>query len=328
LFQTTKPDELSAAFEKFENYRTILSARLGKLNPYSASQAANGYYKGYGEYSQDVLIPAFIAAYTGKNPNTIALINENSSSVRSNPFSGYLPKPNWRIAYNGLARLPGFDKIFTSFNLTNAYTSSLSMGSFNSSLLYQDPLGIRYPGFIDTVSGNFVPYFSVPNITITEAFSPLLNVDMQFVNKLQARIGYNKSRQLSLSLIDYQLTESRSTEFTFGGGWKKKGLPIPFKIKMPGKNEASKRLDNEMNFRLDFSIRDDITSNSRLDQGSALPTGGQKTITISPSIDYVMSNRINLKLYFDQRRVTPKISTSPPIITTRAGIQIRISLAP
>jgi cell surface protein SprA len=83
-----------------------------------------------------------------------------------------------------------------------------------------------------------------------------------------------------------------------------------------------------MNFRLDFSIRDDITSNSRLDQGSALPTGGQKTITISPSIDYVMSNRINLKLYFDQRRVTPKISTSPPIITTRAGIQIRISLAP
>lgn len=328
LFQTNKPDELSAAFGKFENYRTILSARLGKMNPYSATQAADGYYKGYGQYSQDVLIPAFIAAYTGKNPNTISLINENSTSVRTNPFSGYLPKPNWRISYNGLARLPGFDKIFTSFNLTNAYNSTLSMGSFNSSLLYQDPLGIRYPGFIDTTSGNFVPYFSVPNITITEAFSPLLNIDMQFVNKLQARVGYSKSRQLSLSLIDYQLTESRSTDFTFGGGWKKKGLPIPFKIKMPGKNEASKKLDNEINFRLDFSIRNDITSNSRLDQGNALPTGGQETITISPSVDYVMSNRINVKLYFDQRRVTPKISTSPPIITTRAGLMIRISLAP
>ena len=328
LFEKNKPDELSNAFMKFENYRNIISGRLGKLNPYSGQQGADGYYKGYGQYAQDVLIPAFIAAYTGKDPKTISLLNENNTSVRTNPFSGYFPKPNWRISYNGLSRLPFFQKIFTSFNLTHAYNSTLSMSSFNSSLLYNDPLGIRYPGFIDTVSGNFVPYFAVPNITIQEAFAPLLNIDMQFVNQLQARIGFNKSRQLSLSLIDYQMTESHSTEFTFGGGWKKRGLRLPFKIKMPGKNESSKKLDNDLNFRLDFSIRDDITSNSRLDQGTALPTGGQKTITISPSIDYVMSNRINVKLYFDQRRVTPKISTSPPIVTTRAGLQIRISLAP
>ncbi|HVM88581.1 MAG TPA: cell surface protein SprA [Puia sp.] len=330
LFQKNKPDELSAAFQKFENYRTLVSGRLGKLNPYSGIQGADGYYKGYGQYAQDVLIPAFIAAYTGKDPNKIALINENNTSVKTNPFSGYIPKPNWRISYNGLTRIPGMEKIFSSFNLTHAYNSTLSMSSFNTSLLYQDPLGIRYPGFIDTVSGNFIPYFAVPNITITEAFSPLLNVDMQFVNQVQMRVGYSKSRQLSLSLIDYQMTESRSTEFTFGGGWRKRGLPLPFKLKlkMPGKNEASNKLDNDLNFRIDFSIRDDITANSRLDQGTALPTGGQKTITISPSIDYVMSNRINLKLYFDQRRVTPKISTSPPITTTRVGLQIRISLAP
>jgi cell surface protein SprA len=122
--------------------------------------------------------------------------------------------------------------------------------------------------------------------------------------------------------------ESHSNEFTFGGGWKKKGLPLPFKIKMPGKTEASKKLDNEMNFRLDISIRNDITTNSILDQTATLPTGGQTVVRISPSIDYVMSNRINAKLYFDQTRTTPKISTSPPIVTTRAGIQIRISLAP
>ena len=328
LFQKTSPDQISTAFAQFENYRTILSARLGAINPYSGKMDANGYYVGYQQYAQDVLIPAFIAAYSGKDPKKIALINENSSGIRSNPFSGYLPKPNWRMSYNGLARLPGFDRIFTSFNLTNAYSSTLSMGSFGSSLLYQDPLGVRYPGFIDTVSGNFVPYFAIPNITIIESFSPLINIDMQFVNKLQARIGYSKTRQLSLSLVDYQLTESHSNEFTFGGGLKKKGVKLPFKIKMPGKAESSKKLDNEMNFRLDISIRDDITSNSIIDQNNALPTGGQKTITISPSVDYVISNRINLKFYFDQRRVTPKISTSPPIVTTRAGVQIRISLAP
>ncbi len=328
LFEKNSPDQVSGTFQKFEGYRAIISDRLGNKNPYSGSQGADGFYKGYGQYSQDVLIPAFIAAYTGKDPKKISLIDETNSSIRSNPFSGYLPRPNWRIAYNGLSKLPFFDKIFTSFNITNAYTSTLSMGGFTSSLLYQDPFGIRYPGFIDTTSGNFVPFFAVPNITITEQFAPLLNIDMQFVNQLQARIGFNKSRQLSLSMIDYQMTESRSTEFTIGGGWKKKGLPIPFKIKMPGKTEASKKLDNTLTFRLDISIRDDVTSNTYLDQTAALPTGGQKVITISPSIDYVLSNRINMKLYFDQRRVDPKISSSPPITTTRGGLQIRISLAP
>jgi cell surface protein SprA len=58
-----------------------------------------------------------------------------------------------------------------------------------------------------------------------------------------------------------------------------------------------------------------------------LPTNGQKVVTINPSIDYVISNRVNIKLYFEQRRVIPKISTSPPITNTRAGIQLRISLA-
>jgi cell surface protein SprA len=297
------------------------------VNPYSGVQGADGYYKGYGQYSQDVLIPAFIAAYTGKDPKRISLINENNSSIRSNPFSGYLPKPNWRISYNGLNRIPGFDKIFTSFNLTHAYSSTLSMNSFNTSLLYQDPFGIRYPGFIDTTSGNFVPYFAVPNLTINEQFSPLINIDMQFVNQLQARIGFSKSRQLSLSLLDYQMTESRSTEITFGGGWKKRGLKIPFNLKLPGAVAPSKRLDNTLTLRLDMSIRDDVTSNTFLDQTAALPTGGQRVITISPSIDYVLSNRINVKLYFDQRKVEPKISSSPPITTTRGGLQIRISLA-
>jgi len=219
----------------------------------------------------------------------------------------------------------GLDKIFTNFSITNAYTSTLSMNSFNSSLNYGDPLGIGKPGFIDTLTGNFVPFFLVPNITISEQFSPLIDLDMQFVNQLQARIGYSKSRQLSLSLIDYQMSESHSTELVLGLGWKKRGLGLPFGMKI-GKNDSHK-LDNDLTFRLDFSLRDDATSNSYLDQNASLPVGGQRVVDIAPSIDYVINNRINLKFYFDQRRVEPKISSSPPITTTRAGLQVRISLA-
>jgi cell surface protein SprA len=326
LFEKFEPDQVTKTFLKFESYRQVVSDRVGPLNPYSAGVVGpDGYYKGYGRYAQDVLIPAFIAAYTGKSPDFVALINENSSGIRSNPFSGYLPKPNWRVSYNGLSHIPGLDKIFTNFTLTNAYSSTLSMNSFTSSLNYQDPLGLGAPGFIDTTSGNFVPFFQVPNITINEQFSPLIDLQMQFVNQLQASFSYSRSRQLSLSLIDYQMSESRSTAFTVGMGLKKKGVILPFHINLGAPGTASK--GNDLTFHLDFSLRDDATSNSYLDQNTSLPVGGQKVIDIAPSIDYVVNNRINLKFYFDQRRVEPKISSSPPITTTRAGLQIRISLA-
>ncbi|HVY73420.1 MAG TPA: cell surface protein SprA, partial [Puia sp.] len=328
LFGGFEPNQISSTFRTFEAYRQIISARLGGVNPYSGGQMnADGYAKGYGKYAQDVLIPAFIAAYSGKDPKTIALIGQDNPSIRSNPFSGYLPKPNWRITYNGLARVPGMDKVFTDFNISNGYTSTLSMNSFNSALNFQDPFGIRQPGFIDTLTGNFVPYFLVPNISISEQFAPLIDLDMKFVNQLEAKFSYSKMRQLSLSLIDYQMSETQSTEYVLGLGFRKRGLPLPFHITLPGKNGSSAKLDNDLTLRLDASFRDDATSNSYLDQNSALPVGGQRVIDIAPSIDYVINNRVNIKFYFDQRKTIPKISSSPPVTTTRAGIQIRISLA-
>ena len=217
------------------------------------------------------------------------------------------------------------EKIFSTFSIKHSYSSALSMNSFNSALLYQDPLKQNNPGFIDTLTGNFIPYFLVPNITITESFAPLIDLDMMFTNQLGARFGYKKSRSLSLSLVDFQLSESRTTEFTVGAKWRKKGFPLPFKV--PFSKKDTKKLDNDITFILDLSIMDNITSNSRLDQVTSLPTNGQKVITISPSIDYVLNKRVKVILYFDQRRTAPKISTSAPITNTKAGVKINISLA-
>jgi cell surface protein SprA len=123
------------------------------------------------------------------------------------------------------------------------------------------------------------------------------------------------------------MSETRSTQITVGLGYKKKGIPLPFHITVPGNNGASNKLENDLTLRVDVSYRDDATSNSYLDQNDALPVGGQRVISISPSIGYVINNRINIKFYFDQQRTIPKISSSPPVTTTRGGIQIRISLA-
>jgi cell surface protein SprA len=323
LFKPFNPNEVSATFQQFEANRLKLSSKLQKLNPYAAGSplGTDGYYAGYGRYAQDVIIPAFIGAYTNKDPLSVKLGRNDNPNIRSNPYAGILPKPNWTLNYNGLSKVPGFDKIFTSFVLRHGYHSTFSMNSFNTALLFTDPLHVAYPSFRDTLTGNYIPYFLVPNITIQESFDPLVGLEMTFTNQMTVRFEYKKTRMLSLSLVDYQLAENHSTEMTFGFDWRRKGVPLVKKLPfMKGK------LDNDLTFKLDFSLRDDATANTKLDQGTSFGTGGQKVVHIAPSVDYVINSRVSIKLFFDQTRSTPKISSSFPVISTKGGAQVRISL--
>ena len=326
FFSTHNPNVISTQFKAFENYRQQISLRVAGNNDYwntiGNKAVKDGYAVGYSKYAQDVLIPAFIAAYTGEDPKKVSLLNQTNSSIRSNPFSGMLPKPNWNILYNGLAKTKLLSDIFSNITLAHGYNGTLSMNGFTSSLMYADTGRRNAPSFLDTVSKNYIPYFLVPNITISERMEPLIGINLTTVTQWSLRFEYKKSRILSLSLIDYQLSENNSTEFVFGTAYRKKGLKLPFTI--PGLN--NNKLNNDLTFRFDMSIRDVYNSNSRLDQKEAYGTGGQKEITIQPSIDYILNSKINLKFFFDQRRTTPYISSSPPITNTRAGVNIRIAL--
>ena len=331
LFGKFNPNQISETFVTFQNSRQIISQRLGALNKYNDGRPleANGYAYGYNKYAIDVLIPAFIAAYSGQDPNSVALIKQSNANIKSNPFSKIMPRPNWKLDYNGLSRVKGLEKIFTNVTLSHGYNGSLSMNGFTSALLYQDVSRYGYPSFFDTISKNYIPYFMLPNITIQEQFAPLVGLDMTFTNQFQFKIDYTKQRTLSLSLVDFQLSETRSTEFAIGAGYRKRGLKLFGGLKLPKflSKDGGSKLDNEINFRFDLKVRDNVTVNNRLDQNSTLPTGGSKEITLSPTIDYYLNSRINIKLFFDQRRVNPYISSSAPMTNTRAGVQLRISLA-
>lgn len=334
LFYKHRPNEISQTFINFETNRLAISKRLAGTNKYyNGDVTSDGFAKGYGRYSQDVLIPAFLAAYTGKSTDQVMLIKQQNTSIRQNPFSGLKALPNWRVTYTGLTKIPALASLFSSISITHGYSSTVSMNSFTSALNYYDPLHYGSPGFIDTLSGNFVPFFLVPNLTIQEQFSPLIGFDVTTTNQTNFSFQYIKSRQLSLSLVDYQLSEVNSTQFVLGASIRKKNVNLPFKL--PGFKKLNPNVPtgnglnqgNDLNFRLDFSIRDDAQSNTRLDQPTAYSTGGQKVISIQPSLDYVLNSRVNIQLYFDQQRTIPYISTSAPITNTRAGLMIRISLA-
>lgn len=325
LFKKADPNQISQTFRKFEDSRIVVANRLAAANPYwDQTVQGDGFPTGYGRYQQDVLLPSFIAAYTGKDPNTISLINQNNSSIRSNPFSGIRALPNWRLTYTGLTRIPALTETFSNITITHGYNSTFSMNSFTSALLFYDPLRLGQPAFLDTISGNYVPYFLIPNLTIQEQFAPLIGIDITTNNQMAIRFEYGRSRTLALSLYDYQLSEVSSSNISFGGTYRKHGVNMPFKLPFI-KADPEK---TDLNISLDLSMRNDLQTNSRLDQPTAYSTGGQKTITIQPNIDYIINNRIDLKFYFEQQRIIPYISTSAPIINTSAGIELRISITP
>jgi cell surface protein SprA len=235
FFKKHDPNSISKQFKDFQDYRDTISLRVANLNPYWKQLPDNqkfdsGYATGYGRYAQDVLIPSFIAAYTGKDPQRVNLLNQTNSNIRSNPFSGMLPMPNWNLLYNGLSNIPGISEVFSNISLTHGYNGSLSMNSFNSSLLYADELRFGAPSFLDPVSKNYVPYFLIPNITISERMEPLIGLNVTTVSQWSIRFEYKKSRLLALSLVDYQLSENNSTEWVIGTSYRKRGLKLPFRI--------------------------------------------------------------------------------------------------
>ncbi|HNI32256.1 MAG TPA: cell surface protein SprA, partial [Chitinophagales bacterium] len=324
VFSKVDKNNFSNAFYKFQELRELYSQKLGSLNPNSDTIYINdsiklpNFREGYGPFAQEVLVPSLIAAYTGKNPD----------NVRLNPLKT-LPLPNWRLSYNGFAKTKWGKKLFTSFNITHGYSSTFSVGSYLTNLNY-----INTPGYfnedlyfvpqeMDSLNGNYYSYYLIPQVTITEQLSPLLGIEISWKNSLITNFEFKKSRTLGLSLLDYRLVETRSTEYVAALGYKLAKFKIPFKIR--GKRIT---LNNDINLRADFSYRDDKTVNYRLDQNIAEPTRGQKTISLSTTIDYIVNNKLNVRIFYDFRRTTPATLASYPTKTHRGGITFRFSLTP
>ncbi|MDE6394986.1 MAG: cell surface protein SprA, partial [Duncaniella sp.] len=121
--------------------------------------------------SSDVLIPAFIAAYTGTNPAKQYLT----------PFPSFAQAlPNWRVTYDGLINIGTFSKIFKKFTLNHVYQCTYSVGSYSSFLNWATAGGVSSGsdlGFtIDELTGSPIPSspYNISSVAITEKFAPLI----------------------------------------------------------------------------------------------------------------------------------------------------------
>ena len=309
-FTSDRGENISPVFEDFENNISIIQQRLESENANPGGS--------YGPQSQDVLIPAFLAAYAGKDPNTINLT----------PFPK-TPLPNWRLDYAGLNKIPKMAEIFSSVNITHSYTSTYDVIGFTASGQYLDPELITLDNNIEDYplasvfndNGDWVPLYVINQVAITERFAPLIGINLRTKSRLDFRIEYRRERNLALQLSNAQVTELNRKDFVVDVGYRKAGFKIPWK--MGGKTVT---LDNDLTFRLALSIGDSETIQRKIEESNTI-TSGNLNFQLSPTVSYVVNDRLQVQLYFERNINEPKVTNSFKRATTRFGTQISFSLA-
>lgn len=332
----------SKTFEKFVNslasYRDRVEAQYaGTVYP-AGSALGGGKFDAsrtpVNQYSGDVMIPAFLNAYTSMGGNSLSLFPALSRLL-----------PNWTVRYSGLGRLPWFRDHFKSVNINHSYKSIFAVGSYNSYSTYQEYMNGL--GFInDASTGNPSPssMFNISQVSINEAFSPLLGMDVTFNNNMTLKGEYRQTRVLNLSMTSVQLNEALSKDWVIGMGYRINNFSLfeggarKLKAKMGAGNRKDNRnatansqqmrgANHDLNLRLDFSFRKQAAIVRDIATMTSSASSGNNALKLSFSADYTFSKLLTMSFYYDRQTNTPLLSSSSyPTTTQDFGLSIKFSL--
>ncbi|WEK19737.1 MAG: cell surface protein SprA [Candidatus Pedobacter colombiensis] len=305
-FSEKQGSVVSKLFNQFMSNRQVISQRLGEQNVNSVGSSSSGYADGYDKNSQDVIVSAFLAAYSGKSASTI--------NLNSQPK---IPLPNWRLNYRGLTRISFLAEEFSSIDIRHSYRSVYSINGFNSLIRYKEDNG--YVVSRDE-NKNFLPYYQYAQVTIAEQFSPLIGVDTRLKNNMTANFELGRTRMLGLSLANSQLAQLSENNMVFGLGYRTTKFRFPFGL------FKGLKTDNNMDFKLDVAIRDNKTVIYRADVAEAEVSSGAKNITLRPSVDYILNQRFNVKVFYDSNVTKPYTSQTFNTSFSNFGFSLRITL--
>jgi cell surface protein SprA len=306
--------EVSDSFEKLKNdYRKTISYRLA--GEYEAASGITlpddtvniGYKTGFGPTSQEVLIPAFLAAYGGGSPDDVGM-----KAIKSILEI----MPNWQIRFDGLGKIEALQKYVNSIVMNHSYRSTYSVGSFINNPFYYEIMD----GITDTtdLQGNFMVESNINMVSINENFSPLFDINMDWKNSLTTRVEYRRSRTVAMNMANTQVNEVNSAEFIVGAGYRFNEVPLIIN---------QKEFSSDLNVRVDLSMRNNRTVIRKLEDlsGSEI-TAGQTIFSLKASVDYMLSDKFIVRAFYDQRLTTPYISNSYPNANNNVGFSLTFTL--
>ena len=335
----------SASFEEFcnslESYRNRVEAQYAGAPYPGSSPLAGGTFDpangGVNKYSADVMIPAFLNAYTSTGSGKLGFFPALTRLL-----------PNWTIRYSGLSRLPFFSDLFKSVNINHSYKSVYAVGSYASYSTWQEYMGGL--GFVtDATTGNPIPssMYNISTVSISEAFSPLLGIDVTLQNNLTCKLEYRTSRQLMLSMTSIQINEQLSNDWVFGMGYKINDFKLfGSKNHRKVKSNRNKNADgtqtastssrsnsnrnnfnHALNLRLDFAYRKQANISRDIASMTSNASSGNTALNFSFTAEYTVSRLLTMSFYYDRQSNTPLLSSSSYPTTTRDfGLSLKLSL--
>jgi cell surface protein SprA len=289
------------AFQTFKDNREVIARRL--------ASKTGGDISGFGNTNQDVVLPAFLAAYSGKSAGSISL-----DAFRSTPI------PNWRLTFKGLMNIAWIRQNFRSVILEHSYRSVYSILQFSNNLKYDndDPYGAVNRDIV----GNFNPEMLYNGVSLIEEFAPLMKIDLKMKNSFSIRAAYNKDKALNLNFNNNTVTEINGNEIIVGLGYRIKNVVMKFKT-----GTRITKFQGDINFKADVGIRNNLTQIRSYgitdDILNNQITGGQNLMTIKFLVDYSLNKNLLTSFYFDYNKSKFAISTTFPRTSINSGISVR-----
>ncbi len=293
-------------------------ANSGNLNgvPLTNTVTGKGFYDGYSQNQQDVLLGAFNRVYVGRDV-------KNYDTKHIFPA---IPLPNWTATWDGLGKIKAFKKTFRAITIRHAYRSTYSINSFNNNILF-NPDGKTQDQRMPVQTGqgttpNFIPYYNINSVTLSERFDPLVKFDLMF-NKpgWSANIEMKRDKTTNLNLTAFQIIETKGQEYVVGLGYR------VAKLKLGKLSIQGKPLESPLTVRVDLSYRKNINVIRLITDGSSQPTGGANILTMRSSADYQLTPNINFRLFFDWIKQKPQTSASFPTSNINGGFSLRINFS-
>lgn len=303
-----KSDEFdSETFAQFkENRFTIANRLIADRGQNPGTLDEDGFPQLYGKTQQEVLLPAFFAAYTG----------QDASRVNLDTFRD-IPIPNWNIKYTGLMKNKWFKKKFKRFSLSHGYRSAYSINSYQTNL---EKVQLQRDGLpqVNTENGDVLPDLILNNVVLTDQFNPLARVDFEMQSSISVLAEIRTDRALSLSFDNNLMTEINGKEYTVGLGYRFKDVKFVTNI---GGNKT--RLKGDLNLKADVTLRDNITIIRNLDINNNQITSGQNLMSLKFTADYAISKSLNALFFYDHSFSKFAVSTAFPQTTINTGFTLR-----
>jgi cell surface protein SprA len=214
----------------------------------------------------------------------------------------YVPRPNWRITWDGLEKFAIFKSFAKRVSLDHAYGAN-----------YTEGWRINPDGTQATSSQK-----------ISYGFSPLVGLNLTLNSfwdgNFSGNVKYSTRTNYDLAPTTQKITEGFSREIGVTLNYSKSGFEVPlFGIALKNDIEFSFSYSNSKNSTVVFDM------NQFTEEGT--PQDGTIRTSLEPRIKYVISSRVTLSVFYKRSSISPEGAARVTASTiNEAGLDVRISI--